>query len=733
MALIRPSELTPAASVANSVAVMIDTGAAVEKATPLQIVDAAIPLATQEAAEEGADNTTRMSPLRVAQAIAEKLVTGEVAFTQAGADAVVRTAQDKLRERVSVLDYEGADPTGATDSTEAVHRAMAELMDRFDGDDDFYPGGPGDPLDFYARDRRTGVIYFPAGLYKLSPNVFEGPDSDRAPYIGFTFQGEDRNASVLMLETGGEDSWFYDNSVSLDERFQMLTFMDLNIRSDDYEKGSFLKMYSTGVMKQVRVIRCEFNNIQHYMHTTGTGNADLCLTENCHGQIFGNLLTLDNDQSVQHDFKSAHFSCYGHMVYVKQNGGGNVNFNNCSMDLTWHEDYSPSTGNFMFIHDGNTTIGQGNCTFKWENCRIEMEAYTTKAGGTTTTDNAGYAAGVGSITLAAGGSGAIAIGAEFYIGTDPTKYTATSAVASLAAGGSLSFTPNLVKAIPAVATPLSINPPPYGIAYMPSATNALPRVVFDNVNFVNGLTYRIDGSKATIGTDYRRIYVIVANPRKYIELRNGVLMKMFFYKVEGTLDTGSPNTGAILLFENCYDGIASELPTADAALLSLHSRVAYGGEIGRVMTRGMSEHTTGLSTARRLLDSDVFWRNQYGREPSSLKKICSFKHPINGWPSGAAATRDCTIDIPPNFTALRVFVYKAASGGSTDSYQLHLKDTNRSGSIIASSTSANGQGQDAHTIDLSHVDWSAYRTICLCASGTYTGFQSGGYAYIEYV
>jgi hypothetical protein len=654
-----------------------------------------------------------------------------VSFIQDGTDAEARDVLVKLRERVSILDYGASEDNTAAQNTTAIHAAMTALMDRFDGEADFYPGGTGDPLDFYGRDRRTGVLFIPAGRYLVSPNVFNGPAHDRAPYVGFTFQGEDRNASVLLLETSGAEAWFFNNSVSLTERYQMLTFADINFRSDDYRYGSFLKMYSTGVMKQVRVVRCEFNNIQHYMHTTGSGNADLCVTENCHGQIFGHVLTLDNSQSVQHDFKSAHFSCHGHMVYVKQNGGGNVNFSQCSMDLTWHEDYSPAAGNFMFAHDANTVIGQGGCTFKWEDCRIEVEAYTTKPGGTATTNTAGYAAGVSSITLAAGGSGAIAIGAEFYIGTDATKYTATSAVADLSAGGAVSFTPVLAATIPALATPLSINPPPFGIAYMPNSTTALPRVILDNVNFVNGQTYTIDGSGETTATDFRRIYAVVAHPRKYIEFRNVVLMKMFFYIVGGPLDTGSPNAGAHLLFENCYDGISSELPTADAALLSLHSRVAYSGAIGRVITRGTSEHVTGLSTARRLLDSDPYWRNQFGREPSSLKKICSFKHRSNGWPLGTGAGSDCTVEIPPGFTALRVYVLKPASGGSTQSYQLHLKATDRSGATIASSTLA--QGKDEHSIDLSHVDWSAYSKVCLCASGDYAGFQSGGFAYIEYV
>lgn len=46
-----------------------------------------------------------------------------VGFIQAGTGAVLRTAQSKMRERVSVLDF-GADPTGVTDSTIAIQTAI---------------------------------------------------------------------------------------------------------------------------------------------------------------------------------------------------------------------------------------------------------------------------------------------------------------------------------------------------------------------------------------------------------------------------------------------------------------------------------------------------------------------------------------------------------------------------------------------------------------------------------
>lgn len=47
-------------------------------------------------------------------------------FIQAGVGAIKRWVQDKLRERVSVLDY-GADPTGTIDSTAAINAAIASM------------------------------------------------------------------------------------------------------------------------------------------------------------------------------------------------------------------------------------------------------------------------------------------------------------------------------------------------------------------------------------------------------------------------------------------------------------------------------------------------------------------------------------------------------------------------------------------------------------------------------
>lgn len=658
-------------------------------------------------------------------------------FKQLGTGAVTRDALAKAREFVSITDFGAVDGGSAASTTAALQAAMTYLMDRFPGSPTYFPAGPGEPstgglTDYDRRDRRTGEIRFPAGTWKILPEAFSSLAHARANYVGFTFRGHDQNSTIVMLETGGVDSWFFKTTAGT-ERYQSMTFQDMTIMSDDYLHGNFARVYSTGITKQFMCDRVKFRRLQRILYTEGTGNADLNRFTSCFIEHYGDMLTLDNDQSVEHDFIGCHLRSWGSQVRIKQHGGGNVTIKNGFMDLTWDERVSPAGGNWMFVQDSDASIGQGNCTFTWRDMRVEVEAYTTKAGGTTSTNNAGYAAGVGTVTLQTGGSGAIATGAKVRFGYDPTLYTITSGDADLSNGGSLSFTPNLVIAIPAAITPISVNPPPFGLVKTTDIPNiAFPRIVLDNVNFVIGKTFTIDGSGVVTGEDYRRITAVDLYPRKFVELRNCILLKNFFYNITGSRDTGSPNTGAVLKFVDCFDGITTELPAADTALVNLHSRVTYSGSAGRVITEGMIEHTTGLSTERKLLDADPNWRKSFGREPASTKKITSFKHLSNGWPLAANATGDMYIDLPPGFVALRIFVRKPAVGASTNAYQLHLKVTDRAGAIIASSSL--GQFKDLHEIDLSHVDWSAYSRICLCASGVGTdGDFNSGLAYVEYV
>ncbi len=293
-------------------------------------------------------------------------------------------------------------------------------------------GGPGDPTDFYATDRQTGKIHIPAGAYYVPPNIFDSLTNARAPFVGFEFVGDGKMSTVLILETGDEESWFYDNGATDPNKFQQIHWKDIGFRSDNYLYGNGFKIYSDGGPKQFRWTDCDFQYLQKFYYTEGAGNADLIKVTRCTGMFYGDVVTLDNDQSVQHDFIGSDIGTYGNYVRVKQNGGGNVNIINASIDFIWHEDYSPAGGNFLFYEDDDAEIGQGNCTFAFRDCRVEVEAYKSTAGA-----------------------------------------------------------------------------PPFGIVRMAAAaTTSFPRVYFGNVNFVNGLTYTIDGGGNITGSEYRRITAV---------------------------------------------------------------------------------------------------------------------------------------------------------------------------------------------------------------------------------
>lgn len=67
--LIKPSQLPEASTVYEDDAMVVDASGAVRKATPVQVVDAGAPVASEAEAIAGADNTKRMTPLRTKQAI----------------------------------------------------------------------------------------------------------------------------------------------------------------------------------------------------------------------------------------------------------------------------------------------------------------------------------------------------------------------------------------------------------------------------------------------------------------------------------------------------------------------------------------------------------------------------------------------------------------------------------------------------------------------------------------
>lgn len=101
----------------------------------------------------------------------------DVRFTQAGAGAVVRTVDAKLKEVVSVIDFSGVDPTGVIDSTVGIQNAL---------------------------NSGAKLVRLPAGTYKVSSQVTVPPE--------VSVIGEGPNTTIITAE-GNTSGAFTDGAV----------------------------------------------------------------------------------------------------------------------------------------------------------------------------------------------------------------------------------------------------------------------------------------------------------------------------------------------------------------------------------------------------------------------------------------------------------------------------------------------------------------------------------------
>lgn len=84
--LVKPSSLQPAPTVFDDDAMVVDAAGVVRKATPVQVVNAGAPVATQAEAIAGTNNTKRMTPLTVKQVL-DNVTAPSVARAQAWAES----------------------------------------------------------------------------------------------------------------------------------------------------------------------------------------------------------------------------------------------------------------------------------------------------------------------------------------------------------------------------------------------------------------------------------------------------------------------------------------------------------------------------------------------------------------------------------------------------------------------------------------------------------------------
>lgn len=93
MARIRPYDLDPLETITQDAAIVVDNGTTVGKVDPAQLVNFAVPVASQEEAEAGAVNNRMMTPLRVAQYLNSGAVTAD---SLTGDPEQIQAIKDKL-------------------------------------------------------------------------------------------------------------------------------------------------------------------------------------------------------------------------------------------------------------------------------------------------------------------------------------------------------------------------------------------------------------------------------------------------------------------------------------------------------------------------------------------------------------------------------------------------------------------------------------------------------------
>lgn len=163
MAQILPRDLTaiPGGIINPAAAIIVDNEDGVFKGTPANVVDAGAPINTQPEAEAGVINTGRMSPLRVAQAIAALGVSQAVLASPIGSEMMGyfdRTQSEKNSDIVSVFD--GFIP-------QAEQAAILAGTSTYDCTADIHAAGD-------AVDGTGKTLRFPGGTYYVGEVIFTG-------------------------------------------------------------------------------------------------------------------------------------------------------------------------------------------------------------------------------------------------------------------------------------------------------------------------------------------------------------------------------------------------------------------------------------------------------------------------------------------------------------------------------------------------------------------------------
>lgn len=545
---------------------------------------------------------------------------------------------------VSVKDF-GAKGDGVTDDTEAIQHAIYYLLEEKEKMNNILG---------HNMYRGLGELFFPKGVYVVSHNVFCPPaiPSSQRGLFGFNVRGEHREASILLMKEVRE-SYFYKNDEGV-SYFQRMYFLDLGFYG---EPGNELNingfdMWSNGGEKQFNFIRCKFSYMNDVFKTRGTGNADLSRIQLCNISCLGNVLTLNNQQSVCWEFSNNDITTESNVVLVKSNGGSSVTFTGGSMDF-YYTDFRGVSENYLVNIAQNANIGEGT-SYTFRDVRIELEAYIYDTN----------------------------------------------------------------------------NVPKIGIFNSVKGCSASPRVILDNVSFINGRTYKTtspDGNFRSNSSSLRRDMITVINisQRKNIILQNCRLLRNFEYRCvsDTRQNIGSADNAGTIIFEKCIEGTLAELPsTTDDSQFSLMDRCYFDNETGRFIVQDMISLANGNPFKIVLPSYNLGYctGNNIGNSCSAV-----VNHLSNGMPN--ATTNEYTFRLPKNTIIKKLYVKRNKAGSGT--YKLKFGYNDKS-TVIAESNM--NDASDTHELILENYLVTANTTFRIWAETEYTGFTKG-IIYVDYI
>ncbi len=211
----------------------------------------------------------------------------------------------------------GAVGDGHTDNSKAISNAVSAAVAK----------GYGYGFGIIAPEPESlgGNLYFPPGTYLVRNNIESNLAS---PLSGRRTQGIRifgvRFKSVILLDLDPRE-FLFDSYVEKTQTFLGLVFSDLAfVGARPYGKnGGFMRIWSNGQSGKFHTFeRTHFGNLNLVLDVQGKANADIMAFFNCRFEkITGSVLSLNNPESVVHQFQNCEMHGDAKAMFMVHNGG----------------------------------------------------------------------------------------------------------------------------------------------------------------------------------------------------------------------------------------------------------------------------------------------------------------------------------------------------------------------------------------------------------------------------